>query len=89
MTFFDALKLWRASKAIQGGIMPVKKGFSTSEFTMALIGAIIPILNSYLGWKIPIEAVLSISAIVISYITSRTVVKRNGGTKPVETNNPK
>ena len=81
MTIFEAYKLYKNANRIQGGIMPVKKGFSTSEFTMALIGAVIPILNSYLGWAIPIEAVLSISAIVISYITSRTVVKRNGGTK--------
>ena len=84
MTIFEALKLWRASKAIQGGIMPVKKGFSTSEFVSAMVGAIIPILNIQLGWNIPQESVLAIIGILMAYITSRTIVKikTNGGVKP-------
>ncbi len=86
MTLFDALKLWRESRKIQGGIMPIKKGFVTSEFVTAMVGAMLPVLNEQLGWKIPQESVLAIIGILMTYIGSRTIVKikTNGATKPVE-----
>jgi hypothetical protein len=81
MTIFEALKLYREANKISKGVTKVKAGFKTSEFVMALVGAILPVLNEQLGWQIPQESVLSIAGIVIAYIASRTVVKRNGGTK--------
>jgi peptidoglycan L-alanyl-D-glutamate endopeptidase CwlK len=55
----------------------VKAGVRSSEFYLALIGAIIPVLNTHLGFFIPVEGVLSIAAVIVSYIISRTVVKRS------------
>ena len=54
----------------------VKTGVKTSEFYLALIGAILPVLNTHLGFVIPVESVLSISGIIVAYIISRTVAKR-------------
>lgn len=53
----------------------VKAGIKTSEFWLALIGAIIPVANQYLGMNLPTETILSISGIVISYILGRSYVK--------------
>jgi len=53
-----------------------KSGVRSTEFYVALIGAIIPVLNTHLGWHIPVEAVLTMGGIMISYIISRTVVKK-------------
>lgn len=53
----------------------VKAGIKTSEFWVAAIGALIPVINQHLGLNIPTEAVLGIVAIVISYIAGRSYVK--------------
>ncbi len=54
----------------------VKSGVRSSEFYLAIIGALIPVLNTHLGFAIPVEGVLGIAGVIISYIISRTVVKR-------------
>ncbi len=54
----------------------VKSGVRSSEFYLALIGAVIPVLNTHLGFAIPVEGVLGISGVIVSYIISRTMVKR-------------
>ena len=54
----------------------VKSGVRSSEFYLALIGALIPVLNTHLGFAISVEGVLSIAGVIVSYIISRTVVKR-------------
>ncbi|MCK4911801.1 MAG: M15 family metallopeptidase [Thermodesulfovibrionales bacterium] len=54
----------------------VKSGVRSSEFYLAIIGALIPVLNTHLGFAIPVEGVLSIAGVIVSYIISRTVVKR-------------
>lgn len=53
----------------------VKTGIKTSEFYLALVGAVIPVLNAHLGLNIPVEAVLTIGGIIVAYIISRTVHK--------------
>ncbi len=53
-----------------------KSGVRSSEFYLALVGAVIPVLNTHLGFAIPVEGVLGISGVIVSYIISRTVVKR-------------
>ncbi len=53
-----------------------KSGIRSSEFYLALLGAVIPVLNTYLGFNIPVEAVLTIGGIIVAYIISRTVVKK-------------
>ena len=54
----------------------VKSGLRTSEFYMAMLGAVLPIMNSHLGLNVPVGGVMSIAGVVVSYIISRTVVKR-------------
>ena len=54
----------------------VKSGVRSSEFYLAIIGALIPVLNTHLGFAIPVEGVLSIAGVIVSYIIARTVVKR-------------
>ncbi len=54
----------------------VKSGVRSSEFYLAIIGALIPVMNTHLGFAIPVEGVLSIAGVIVSYIISRTVVKR-------------
>lgn len=54
----------------------VKSGVKSSEFYVALLGAVVPVLNSYLGLAIPVEGLLSIAGVVASYIISRAAVKR-------------
>ena len=53
-----------------------KAGVKSSEFYVALIGAIIPVLNTHLGYAIPVEGTLALAAVVITYIIGRTVVKK-------------
>lgn len=54
----------------------VKSGLRTSEFYMAIIGAMLPVLNSHLGLNVPVGGIMSIAGVVVSYIISRTVVKK-------------
>ena len=54
----------------------IKAGIKTSEFWLALIGAIIPVVNIHMDLNIPTEAVLTITGIIISYIFGRSIVKR-------------
>jgi peptidoglycan L-alanyl-D-glutamate endopeptidase CwlK len=54
----------------------VKAGARSTEFYMALLGAVIPVLNTHMGLSIPVEGVLGIAGVIISYIISRTFVKR-------------
>ena len=53
-----------------------KAGMRSSEFYLALLGAALPVLNTHLGMQIPVSGVMSIAGVVISYILSRTVIKR-------------
>ena len=46
-------------------------GIKSSEFWVALVSAVIPILNSSFGWGIPIETVLGL----VAYILGRSAVK--------------
>ena len=54
----------------------IKAGIKTSEFWLALVGSIIPVMNKHLELNIPIEGILSIMAIIISYILGRSIVKK-------------
>lgn len=53
-----------------------KAGLRSSEFYLAVLGAVLPVVNSHLGLEIPVGGVLSIAGVVISYILSRTVLKK-------------
>ena len=54
----------------------IKKGLHSTEFYVAIIGAIIPVFNTHLGLNIPVEGMLSIAGIFVTYIISRTVAKK-------------
>ncbi len=53
----------------------IKTGIKTSEFWIALLGALIPVFNEHFGLRIPTESVLSIAGVIISYIIGRSYVK--------------
>lgn len=55
----------------------IKTGIKTTEFWLALITAIITVINEQLGLNLPKEAIISIIAMVISYIFGRSIVKKN------------
>ena len=55
--------------------MKSKKGFFTSEFIIAMVAAIIPVLNTQLGWNIPSEQVISILTVLLGYIFNRMRLK--------------
>lgn len=54
----------------------IKSGLRTSEFWLALLGAVMPVFNGQLGLNIPVESILSIAGVISSYIIGRSVVKR-------------
>ncbi len=71
-----ALKRAGKSNKKEEQMKKAKSGVRSSEFYLALVGAVIPVLNTHLGFAIPVEGVLGISGVIVSYIISRTVVKK-------------
>lgn len=81
MNIFKKIALWRDIKKVRGALKEVemekvKAGIKTSEFWLALLAAILPVLNQHLGLNLPTEAILSIAGIAISYILGRSWVKK-------------
>ena len=72
----DVLK-YKQQRSVQMDTEKVKKGVRTSEFYMAIIGAMIPILNTHLGFELNPTAIMSIAGVAVTYIISRAVVKGN------------
>lgn len=57
----------------------MKAGVKTSEFWLAIVGAILPVLNDQFGWKIPSEQVIAVAGLIGTYILGRSGIKlRNG-----------
>jgi hypothetical protein len=54
----------------------MKSGHKTSEFYVALTGAIVPVVNDAFGLNINPISIASIIGMCASYIISRTVVKK-------------
>lgn len=78
--FKDLVLIWRAKKII-GEVMDmdrskVKSGLRTSEFWLALLGSLIPVLNGHLGLSIPSEGVMAVAGVIVSYVIGRSAVKR-------------
>ncbi|RJQ10624.1 MAG: hypothetical protein C4551_02320 [Bacillota bacterium] len=46
----------------------VKEKLTSRKFWMAVLGALLPVLNSEFGWNLPVEAILSVAAVIIGYI---------------------
>ncbi len=53
----------------------VKAGLKTSEFWLAILTGIIPVLNQYLGLHIPVGAVMTVGGVAITYILNRMHLK--------------
>ena len=53
-----------------------KAGLKSTEFYMAVLGALLPVMNTHLAMDIPVSGVMSIAGVVMSYILSRTFLKR-------------
>lgn len=56
----------------------MKAGHKTSEFYVALAGAIVPVINNAFGLDIDPISIAAIVGLCASYIVSRTVVKKHG-----------
>ena len=55
----------------------IKSGITTSEFWLALLGSVLPVLNGKLGLNLPTEAIISIAGVIVSYVLGRSAVKRS------------
>lgn len=81
MNIFKKIALWHDIKKVRGALKEVemekvKAGIKTSEFWLALLAAILPVVNQHLSLNLPTEAILSIAGIAISYILGRSWVKK-------------
>lgn len=54
-----------------------KPGIKTTEFWIGLGAILLAYFNENLGLNLPVESILAVSAIVVSYIASRTYIKKN------------
>ena len=59
----------------------MKAGIKTSEFYVALLGAILPVLNKELGLHIPTDQVIAIIGLLASYVLGRSHIKSKLGTQ--------
>jgi hypothetical protein len=56
----------------------MKAGHKTTEFYIAAITALIPVINTHFGLNIDPVSMASIASVVIGYIWSRTKAKQSG-----------
>lgn len=54
---------------------PMTKGFFTSEFYLGLFMVVFTYINKYFNWNLPPDQIAAIAGVVITYITSRTLIK--------------
>lgn len=81
MNLYQKIALLRDMSEVRGALKEaemekVKAGIKTSEFWLAIVAAIIPVVNQHLGLNLPGEAILAVAGIAISYIFGRSMVKR-------------
>jgi hypothetical protein len=48
--------------------MDIKQKLLSRKFWMAVLGAVIPVLNGELGWNIPVPEVLAVLGLILGYI---------------------
>lgn len=51
------------------------RGIKSTEFWLGLGTIILTFFNKELGLDLPVEAIISVSGLVIAYIASRTYIK--------------
>jgi len=56
----------------------MEKGIKSSEFWLGLLGVILVYLNTALKLNIPVEAILSVVGLIVTYILGRTAYKVAG-----------
>lgn len=56
--------------------MEVKSGWKTTEFWASVAAAIVPLLNTALGWSLPVESLVAISGSIAAYVFSRGMAKK-------------
>lgn len=83
VNIFKKIALWNDISQVRDAVKEadmnkVKSGLKSTEFYLALIAAIVPVMNQYLGLNLPIEAIVSIAGIAIVYIFGRSIVKKGG-----------
>ena len=52
-----------------------QRGIWTTEFLVAIIAAVIPVLNTQLGWNVPTEQVITVLTVLLGYIFNRMRLK--------------
>lgn len=83
MNIFKKIALWNDISQVRDAVKEadvnkIKSGVKSTEFWLALIAAIVPVLNQQLGLNLPIEAIIGIAGIAIAYIFGRSMVKKGG-----------
>lgn len=54
----------------------MKAGHKTTEFYMAIVGTVIPVVNAHFGLNIDPVSIASIVGLIASYVIGRTVAKK-------------
>ena len=55
---------------------PVKRGWKTSEFWVTILSSNLILFNEQLGLHLPVDAIVSISGMVIAYVFGRSITKK-------------
>jgi len=54
----------------------IKAGWKTSEFWASAVAALVPLLNTALGWSLPVESMVALAGSVAAYVLSRGITKK-------------
>ena len=81
MKLLKAIALWRKAIRIKKSLKEadmnkVKSGFKTTEFWLAVLAGLLAAGNQHLGLNLPVESMLSLSGVAISYIIGRSLAKK-------------
>jgi len=52
----------------------MQKGWKSRKLILALVGAVLPVLNTALGWGLPIEAILTSVASLLGFVVGEALV---------------
>jgi len=55
----------------------VKQGWKTTEFWGTAVAALVPLLNTALGWNLPVESIVALAGSVAAYVFSRGMAKKS------------
>lgn len=53
-----------------------KPGWKTTEFWGTAVAALVPLLNTALGWNLPVEGMVAVAGSIAAYVVSRGMAKK-------------